>query len=232
MTPVAVLFCDPRGVYASPALTRGGGAIPWGLPALDARSYAGPHPVVAHPPCERWGAYAAGGPSSPRGRFIPGNDGGCFASALAAARRWGGVVEHPRRSLAWTAHGLSAPRLGASWRPLDAGGWAVTIAQGPWGLDALKPTTLVAFRALDAGDGPGDDATPPPPLEAFCSPPPAAVLPSRLRGVEGLPRARRASTPAPLALALVRLARCLGGGAPPSTPPRPWPEWRSWEWGG
>lgn len=171
MTPVAVLFCDPRGVYASPALTRGGGAIPWGLPALDARSYSGPHPVVAHPPCERWGAYAAGG-------------------------------------------------------------WALTIAQGPWGLDALKPTTLVAFRALDAGDGPGDDATPPPPLEALCSPPPAMVLPSRLRGVEGLPRSRRASTPAPLALALVRLARCLGGGAPPSAPPRPWPEWMSWEWGG
>jgi len=49
---MAALFVDPNGVYA-------------GLPdvdvwdeARDARLYAGPWPVVAHPPCARWGQLA------------------------------------------------------------------------------------------------------------------------------------------------------------------------------
>ena len=43
----------------------------------DARTYAGPWPVVAHPPCVRWGRYWFGGPSA-RVRRQLGDDGGCF----------------------------------------------------------------------------------------------------------------------------------------------------------
>ena len=55
---------------------------PWDA-ARDARLYAGPHPVVAHPPCERWGRYATAKGAT------AGDDGGCFAAALAAVRQWG-----------------------------------------------------------------------------------------------------------------------------------------------
>jgi len=42
-----------------------------------------------------------------------GDDGGCFAAALAAVERWGGVLEHPRNSVAWQAFGLQWPVAGA-----------------------------------------------------------------------------------------------------------------------
>ena len=48
--------------------------------ARDARKYSGPWPVVAHPPCERWGRYWFGGPSV-KVRKVKGDDDGCFAAA-------------------------------------------------------------------------------------------------------------------------------------------------------
>lgn len=135
---IAALYVMPGGAY-------------FGLPdvdvwdvARDARLYAGPHPVVAHPPCERWGHYWYGGPSA-KVRRIKGDDGGCFAAALAAVRRWGGVLEHPAASAAWDAFGLLRPPRAGGWVNADlVGGWTCCVDQGHYGHRAQKATWLYA----------------------------------------------------------------------------------------
>lgn len=134
---VAALFVDPRGSYA-------------GLPdvdlwdeARDARLYAGPWPVVAHPPCSRWCRLA--GLVEARWGHKRGEDGGCFAAALAAVRRWGGVLEHPAYSDAWAAHGINPPVRGGGWTVADfVGGWTCHVEQGHYGHPAKKATWLYA----------------------------------------------------------------------------------------
>lgn len=86
---IAALFVETGGVYFAP------GFDPWDI-KRDARLYAGPHPVIAHPPCARWCRLA--GLVEKRWGHKRGDDGGCFAAALAAVRRWGGVLEHPAYS--------------------------------------------------------------------------------------------------------------------------------------
>ena len=49
---IAALFVQPRGIYS-----RIDGVDLW-PEERDARRYAGPWPVVAHPPCERFGRWA------------------------------------------------------------------------------------------------------------------------------------------------------------------------------
>jgi len=103
---VAALYVEPGGVYYGLPNVE-----PWGLPERDARLYAGPWPVVAHPPCQLWTNMAAVNFKRYGGEHNrPGNDGGCFAAALEAVKKWGGVLEHPAESKAWAAHGLRAPR--------------------------------------------------------------------------------------------------------------------------
>jgi hypothetical protein len=115
--------------------------------ARDARLYMGPHPVVAHPPCERWGRYWGGGPSARVKRAL-GDDGGCFAAALESVRRWGGVLEHPEASHAWRAHGMSRPPRSGGWVVADElGGWTCCVEQGHYGHRARKATWLYACRA-------------------------------------------------------------------------------------
>lgn len=118
---------------------------PWDV-HRDARLYAGPHPVVAHPPCERWGRYWHGGPSA-KVRKTKGDDGGCFAAALAAVRRWGGVLEHPESSAAWRVFGLIRPPHTGGWVVADdVGGWTCCVEQGHYGHRARKKTWLYACR--------------------------------------------------------------------------------------
>jgi hypothetical protein len=116
---------------------------PWDA-ARDARLYAGPWPVVAHPPCERWGRYWSGGPSV-RVRKKKGDDAGCFASALWSVRQYGGVLEHPEASHAWRAFGLNAPPRSGGWVVADfVGGWTCCVEQGHYGHRARKATWLYA----------------------------------------------------------------------------------------
>lgn len=112
--------------------------------ARDARLYAGPHPVVAHPPCQRWGAMAAVNYARWGGEHNrPGNDGGCFVAALLAVRRWGGVLEHPAKSRAWAHHGLMQPK-GRGWHRCASGGWVCEVWQSAYGHRASKATWLFA----------------------------------------------------------------------------------------
>lgn len=135
---VAALYVERGGPYWNLP-----GVDPWDV-ERDARLYAGPHPVVAHPPCERWGRYWFGGPTA-RDRRTLGDDGGCFAAALAAVRRWGGVLEHPEASHAWRAFGLIRPLRGGGWSVADDfGGWTCCVEQGAYGHRARKATWLYA----------------------------------------------------------------------------------------
>lgn len=133
---VAALFVETSGAYFGiPDVD------PWDE-ARDARQYAGPYPVVAHPPCERWGRYWSGGPSAKERRTL-GDDDGCFRSALKSVQRWGGVLEHPEGSHAFRASGLPLPSWGEGW--MSAGflpGHVCCVAQGNYGHRARKLTWL------------------------------------------------------------------------------------------
>jgi len=136
---IAALYVMPGGPYYGLAEVQ-----PWGLPERDAREYAGPWPVVAHPPCERWGRYWSGGPSA-KVRRKKGDDGGCFLAALLAVRRWGGVLEHPEASWAWRFHGLVCPPRSGGWVAAGDGiGWTCCVEQGHYGHRARKATWLYA----------------------------------------------------------------------------------------
>jgi hypothetical protein len=134
---VAALYVEKGGVYYGLE-----GVDPWDE-ERDARKYAGPWPVVAHPPCERWGAFWSGGPLAVKQgrRRALGDDGGCFAAALAAVQRWGGVLEHPAHTRAWAAFGLSPPPASGT---LSNGKqfWSTEINQGHYGHLATKATWL------------------------------------------------------------------------------------------
>lgn len=137
---IAALFVATGGAYFDLE-----GVDPWDE-QRDARLYAGPHPIVAHPPCERWGRYAKGGPNPQARRFAIGDDGGCFAAALRAVRAWGGVLEHPEASHAWRAHGLIRPLRNGGWSVADdVGGWTCCVEQGHYGHAARKATWLYAI---------------------------------------------------------------------------------------
>ncbi len=134
---VAALYVAPNGVYA-------------GLPdvevwdeARDARLYDGPWPVVAHPPCNRWGQLAR--VNHARWGTPLGEDGGCFAAALEAVRTFGGVLEHPANTLAWRTFGLPRPRYGCWWQPFDDDGFVTEVAQVAYGHPARKRTWLYAY---------------------------------------------------------------------------------------
>lgn len=135
---IAALFVDPNGPYVGLP-----NVDPWDE-KRDARAYAGSDPVVAHPPCERWGRMAEGSPTH-KGRFKIGDDGGCFAAAVQAVRTFGGVLEHPQGSYAWRTFGMPTPVAEKGWTVTDSwGGRSCSVDQGKYGHKAQKPTWLYA----------------------------------------------------------------------------------------
>ena len=137
---IAALFVEKDGCY-------------FGLPNVDpwcidrdARRYKGPYPVIAHPPCQRWGRFWHGSTRKPH-QFNMGDDDGCFAAALYAVRTFGGVLEHPKDSNAWDWFGLQKPRMAGGWVKADGmGGWTCCVYQGHYGHFSGKPTWLYANK--------------------------------------------------------------------------------------
>lgn len=96
----------------------------------DARTYDGPHPVVAHPPCRAWGRLKHMANPRPDERNLA-------RLAVALVREFCGVLEHPAGSQLWAAQKLPAPGL------LDEyGGWTLPVSQHWWGHRAEKKTWL------------------------------------------------------------------------------------------
>jgi hypothetical protein len=71
-----------------------------------------------------------------------GDDGGCFESALAAVREWGGVLEHPALSYAWAAFNLAKPERGR-WKRSAESEWVTEVSQVAYGHRARKRTWLL-----------------------------------------------------------------------------------------
>jgi hypothetical protein len=120
---VAALYVERGGPYfGMPDVD------PWDR-ERDARLYAGPHPVVAHPPCGPWGELR---------HLYKGDEHDCAPIAVAAVQRFGGVLEHPARSKLW-----SHARLPGPGELLDEhGGFVVEVDQCAWGHVARKRTRL------------------------------------------------------------------------------------------
>lgn len=137
MNQIAALFVETNGIYFGLLEVD-----PWDV-RRDARTYGGPHPVVAHPPCERWCQMAP--VNQARYGHRVGEDEGKFAAALTAVRTWGGVLEHPAFSLAWPAFDLPRPPTSGGWVRGFCGGWSAHVEQRHYGHRARKGTWLYCF---------------------------------------------------------------------------------------
>lgn len=132
---IAALFVATDGVYFNhPKID------PWDE-FRDARLYNGPHRVIAHPPCQRWGRYWSGGPSAKVRRKL-GDDNGCFYSAYKSVNTFGGVIEHPEASHAWNKFEIPKPPQKGGWIQVNNRSWTCCVAQGNYGHSARKYTWL------------------------------------------------------------------------------------------
>jgi hypothetical protein len=166
----------------------------------DARTYDGPYPVVAHPPCRAWGRLRTFSNPRPDERNLA-------RLAVALVREFGGVLEHPANSTLWPAQRL--PRPGER---DHVGGWTLPAPQKWWNHKAEKATWFYIV-GCDFRDVPGiplilGEAT--------------HVVQSRKRQDyrPHISKAEREHTPADLARWLIELAtRCTVSSHDP--PPQP-----------
>lgn len=159
---IAALYIDPRGPYP-----RMPGVDVWDE-SRDARTYDGPHAVVAHPPCGPWGRLR---------HLYRGNEHDCAPRAVEQVRAFGGVLEHPAGSKLWDALDIPPPAITYIGRGGDItgylngpgpardahGGYTIELDQCEWGHVARKRTWLylvgVPREALEAPPYPGREPT-------------------------------------------------------------------------
>lgn len=202
---IAALYVETGGIYFNRP-----DVDPWDE-TRDARNYAGPFPVVAHPPCQRWGRYWSGGPSAKFRREL-GDDDGCFARALSCVREFGGVLEHPEASHAWRFYGINRPPRGGGW--VDAGdgkGYTCCVEQGHYGHAARKATWLYAVDvelvALKWGPCHGKMRLD----EGFHSAGERKATRSKDNPIERLSKKQRIGTPPEFAELLISMAKSCNG---------------------
>jgi len=176
---VAALYVDQLGPY--PTLD----GVEWYGEERDARTYSGPHPIVAHPPCGPWGRLF---------RFCTKQDKSLAPLAVEQLQQHGGVLEHPAGSRLW-AH-MDLPRPGEFPK---RGLWSVEVDQCRWGHRARKATWLL-FSRID----PGTLGPLPPWQEPTHAVDTSSRSKTRLLKMSALERRR---TPVPFAQFLVGLAR-------------------------
>lgn len=122
--PVAALFVRADSVYKQMI-----GVDAWDA-ERDARAWPGGCPVVAHPPCRAWGQLRHMANPRPGERELA-------LWAVDQIRAYGGVLEHPARSLLWKEKPLPEPGQVDEW-----GGWTLPIQQFWFGHRARKNTFL------------------------------------------------------------------------------------------
>lgn len=178
---VAALYVDPSGPY-------GAYAVDSYDVERDARTYEGPFPVVAHPPCGPWGKYKARCNQDPD----------AARHAVEAVRRFGGIFEHPIGSTLFAELGIPT----APWtpdRPTDEyGGYTIRIPQWHFGHRGEKDTILYIV---------GTDELPPLPFNE-------GDTDDQVK-IERMGKRERRLTPGPMAWWMCNVAsRCRPPGRP------------------
>jgi hypothetical protein len=157
----------------------------------DAQNYAGTNPVICHPPCRAWGNLSHIAKPRPGEKELA-------IFSVNQVRKWGGVLEHPRKSKLWNYMGLPYPG-----KYDEYGGFSICIDQHWFGHKAQK-RTLLYICGVDIKDLPRYPIT----LNQveFC------VGTSRDKGyIKEMPKKEREDTPLKLANWLIEVA-CKGRG--------------------
>ena len=184
---VQALYVDPeRGPYVSLL----GAENCWGV-ERDAKLYAGPDRVVAHPPCGPWGTLKA---------FCTLQDPTCGPIAVEQVRRFGGVLEHPRGSSLWGECGM--PKPGGRTFLFRPDEFTIEVDQCRWGHKAQKITWLF-FSGIDPRNMP---PIPPPRKPTHVVGPPPGYDPAEYAG-RHLKKSERHITPPAFAQWLVDAVR-------------------------
>ena len=125
--PIAALFVSGRSIYHHLENVTAYDS------RRDARRFAGPEPIVAHPPCRCWSKYMAHQTRCDN----PTAEKALAFFALKKVRRNGGVLEQPAESLFWSAANLPLPN-----QPADSFGFSLYIEQSWFGYAQKKATWL------------------------------------------------------------------------------------------
>lgn len=120
---IAALYVSPKGPYPSMA------DVDVWTAERDAKRYAGPDAVVAHPPCGPWSRLSF---------LCTKQDRACALYAVNQVRAFGGVLEHPEGSQLWRECLLPLPGGLAD----GYGGFTVEVDQCAWGHVCRKRSWL------------------------------------------------------------------------------------------